>query len=325
MKKIVLLFLLTAGIFKSNAQFKIVGYIPNFSTAPMVEYVDSFDFSKVTHINVAFFNPDVNGNFPKDKGVGVDKIVRKAHEKNVKVLLSLAGGSDQSQYAGLLQNQNRTAFIDKIMDLVDEYKVDGIDVDIEGKNIDNNYEAFVTELSAKLKAKGKLITGAVSWWTRARITDACLKAYDFINIMCYGGNETLHASSEYAQRHINYWKEERGMPASKLILGTAFYGRYDLEDKKFVTIKFKDLVEKYPEAVTQDSIVRKEDAKVIRYNGINGTKARTTVALEQCGGIMIWQLLQDAPAPYSLLDAINQQVEATNGKGKNKYKLKSSK
>lgn len=325
MRRFFLLFFLAGTFLTSNAQFKIVGYIPNFSTAPMVAYVDNFDFSKVTHINVAFFNPDINGNFPKEKGIGVDKIVRKAHEKNVKVLLSLAGGSDQSQYAGLLQKENRTAFIAKIMDLVKEYNVDGIDVDIEGKNIDNNYEAFVTELSAQLKSKGKLITGAVAWWTRNRITDACLKAYDFINIMSYGGNETLHASAEYAQRHINYWKEERGMPAHKLVLGTAFYGRYDLEDKKFVTIKFNDLVEKYPEAVKQDTIVRKEDGKVIRFNGINGTKARTKVALEKCGGIMIWQLLQDAAAPNSLLDAINQQVEAVNGKGKNKYKLKSSK
>lgn len=301
------------------AQFKIVGYIANFSTPAMVEYVDKFDFSKVTHINVAFFNPDADGNFPAAKGVGVDQIVAKAHQKNVKVLLSLAGGSDQSQYADLLMPEKRTAFIAKIMDLVALYKVDGIDVDIEGKNIDKNYEGFVLELSAQLKAKNKLITGAVAWWTRSKITDACLKAYDFINIMSYGGNANLHASSAYAQQHINYWKEERGMPASKLVLGTAFYGRYDLEDKKFVAIKFKDLIEKYPEAIKQDSVVRAEDGRVIRFNGINGTKARTMVALEQCGGVMIWQLLQDAEGQYSLLNAINEQLgTSTSTKSKKK-------
>lgn len=313
MKKIfTLIALAIIGWFEAAAQFKVVGYIPNFSTSAMVEYVDKFDFSKVTHINVAFFNPDTDGNFPIEKGVGVDKIVAKAHQKNVKVLLSLAGGSDQSQYADLLTPEKRTAFIAKIMDLVTEYKVDGIDVDLEGKNIDKNYEGFVLELSAKLKAKNKLITGAVAWWTRSKITDACLKAYDFINMMSYGGNATLHASPAYAQQHINYWKEERGMPASKLVLGTAFYGRYDLEDKKFVAVKFKDLIEKYPEAAKQDSIVRTEDARVIRFNGIVGTKARTKVALEQCGGIMIWQLLQDAEGQYSLLNAINEQLRESN-------------
>lgn len=323
MKRFFLLLFLAGSFLTTNAQFKIVGYIPNFSTAAMVEYVNTFDFSKVTHVNVAFFNPDVKGNFPKAKGIGVDEIVRKAHAKNVKVLLSLAGGSDQSQYAGLLKSENRTAFIAKIMDLVEEYNADGIDVDIEGKNIDSNYEAFVTELSAQLKTKGKLITGAVAWWTRARITDACLAAYDFVNIMSYGGNSLLHASPAYAQRHINYWKNDRGVPAHKLIIGTAFYGRYDLEDKQFVTLKFKDLIEKYPQALKQDSIIRSEDNRVIRFNGIQGTRDRTKFALEQCGGIMIWQLLQDAAAPNSLLDIINQQVEAVNGKGKNKYKLKS--
>ena len=297
--------------FNATAQFKIVGYIPNFSTPAMVEFVDQFDFSKLTHVNVAFFNPDVNGIFPKEKGIGVDKIVAKAHEKNVKVLLSLAGGSDQSQYTTLLMPENRTAFIAKIMDLLALYKADGIDVDLEGKNIDKNYEAFVTELSAQLKAKGKLITGAVAWWTRSRITDACLKAYDFINIMSYGGNAQLHASPAYAKQHIDYWKEERGMPANKLVLGTAFYGRYDLEDKKFVTIKYKDLLEQYPGSALLDSLVRSEDGRVIKYNGVNGTKARTKVALAECGGIMIWQLMQDSNGANSLLKAINDQVKET--------------
>lgn len=313
MRELGLLCLLTmAYVLKAQSQFKVVGYLPNFSISAMNEYVDRTDFSKLTHINIAFLNPDVNGNFPEEKRIGIADIVAKARYKNVKVLLSLAGGSNQSQYANLLKNENRTAFIAKIIDLVNLYEADGIDVDLEGDNIDQNYEAFVTELSAQLKAQNKLITGAVSWWTRARITDACLAAYDFINIMAYGGSVATHASPAYAQQHIDYWKGIRNVPAQKLVLGTTFYARYDVDANNHVAIAYKDLIQQYSQAPTQDLIIRTEDGKEIRYNGINGTKARTLMAQQQCGGIMIWQLLQDTEGLYSLLKAIDEQIKGTS-------------
>lgn len=312
MNKLGILFLVLMTSVIAKSQFKVVGYLPNFSISAMNEYADKTDFSKLTHLNIAFLNPDIEGNFPVEKGIGINDIVAKAHYKNVKVLLSLAGGSDQSQYANLLKSENRTTFITKIMDLVALYQVDGIDVDIEGDNIDSNYEAFVTELSVQLKAQNKLITGAVSWWTRARITDACLTAYDFINIMAYGGSSATHASPAYAQQHIDYWKGNRGVPTNKLVLGTAFYGRYDLDDGNHVAIAYKDLIQLYPDAPTRDVIIRSEDGKEIRYNGINGTRARTIMAQQQCGGMMIWQLLQDTDGPYALLKAIDEQIHGVS-------------
>jgi hypothetical protein len=312
MKKLGLIFFFILTGLITRAQFKVVGYLPNFSISAINEYADKTDFGKLTHLNIAFFNPDTNGDFPLDKGVGLKDIVAKAHYKNVKVLLSLAGGSDQSQYTNLLRSENRAAFIGKIMNLVSLYQVDGIDVDLEGDNIDANYEAFVTELAAQLKSQNKLISGAVSWWTRARITDACLAAYDFINIMAYGGSAATHASPAYAQQHINYWKSDRGLSASKLVLGIAFYGRYDLDNGGSVAIAYKDLIHLYPDAPTKDVIVRSEDGKEIRYCGVNGTKNRTVMAQQQCGGIMIWQILQDADGDDALLKVIDEQVNGTS-------------
>jgi len=311
MRKILFLVLCFGFCIKVNAQFKVVAYLTN--NISLDQHVDAFDFSKVTHINIAFFNPDTVGNFPVSKGKGLDLIVAKAHKNQVKVLLSLAGGSDQAQYHKLLKPENINAFINKVVDLVDQYHVDGIDVDLEGKNVDENYEAFVTGLSARLKPKGKLLTGAVGWWTRAKISDASLKAYDFINIMAYGGTAKLHASFDYAKERLNYWKLDRGLPKEKLVLGTAFYARYDTA-KTFVAIKYKDLIAKYPGAELKDSIVRSEDGLVIHYNGIRKTRERTAFALKECSGIMIWQVLQDAPGPFSLLKAIDDEIHATKTK-----------
>ena len=285
-----------------------MAYLPNWSWT-LAKYVNAFDFEKVTHINIAFFNPDTAGNFPPEQGRGVDTIVAKAHRYNVKVLLSLAGGTDEKQYAKLLKPENRTAFINKIMETVKQYNADGIDVDIEGKNIDENYEAFVVELSKNLKSKGKLITAAVGWWTRAKFTDACLNAYDFINIMSYATNGPEHTSMDFVKKNLNYWKEERGVPAEKLVVGMAFYGRCDLNEEKFETFKYSELLTKYQGAAYQDSIVRSGDGLVIRYNGIPLTKLKTEFAFKQAGGIMIWQILQDTQDSFSLLNAINEQIK----------------
>ncbi|UKT66124.1 glycosyl hydrolase family 18 protein [Pedobacter mucosus] len=294
-----------------NAQFKVVVYLPN--TTPLDQQVNAFDFSKVTHINIAFFNPDTAGNFSPAKGKGLDLIVAKAHKNKVKVLLALAGGSDQAQYHRLLKPDNINPFIDKVIALVDQYKVDGIDVDLEGTNIDENYEAFVLGLSAKLKPKGKLLSGAVGWWTRGKISDASLAAYDFVNIMAYGASAKLHASFDYAKERLSYWKVERKLPKEKLVLGTAFYARYDTANT-FVTIKYKDLLVKYPGAELKDSLVRAEDGLVINYSGIRKTMERTAYALAECSGIMVWQILQDASGKASLLKAIDDEIRENKSK-----------
>ena len=310
-RRIFLILLLMGFGVITKGQFKVVAYLPNFSK-DLNKHIDAFDFSKITHLNIAFFNPDANGEFPAWQNAGVNEVVTKAHKNKVKVLLSLAGGSDQSQYAKLLMPENRTAFIARVMALLNQFKADGIDVDIEGKNIDANYEAFVLELSAQLKAKGKLITGAVAWGTRTKITDACLQAYDFINIMSYGRNIQSHASIEYARQHIDYWKGVRGLPASKIILGIAFYARYDTATS-FVTIKYEDLLTQYPGAEHKDYIKRMEDGLEISYNNAENTKNRTALALSECGGIMIWQVLQDAVGERSLLKAIDDKLHETKG------------
>jgi hypothetical protein len=49
------------------------------------------------------------------------------------------------------------------------------------------------------------------------------------------------------------------------------------------------------------------------YNGIPTIKQKTALAKEKASGIMIWQILGDAPGPKSLLGAIN---EVAYGRGR---------
>ncbi|MBV7529673.1 glycosyl hydrolase family 18 protein [Chitinophaga sp. sic0106] len=297
-------------LLSAPAGFKIIAYLPKYTTT-LADHINAFDFTKVTHINIAFFNPDVNGNFPASQGTGLDTIVSKAHANNVKVLLSLGGGSNQSQYANLLTSANRAAFINKVIALVSLYNVDGIDVDLEGDNIDTNYEAFVTGLSAQLKPNGKLLTAAVAWWTRSRITDSCLAAFDFINVMAYDMAGSEHSPYSYATQHLNYWTGDRGLAASKVVIGVPFYGYYPNGTAQG-EMKFSQIVSAYPGSEWKDT-TRRTDGNVVNYNGITTIQNKTALAAEKAGGIMFWQVLQDASGSLSLLQAITDKLSSNNG------------
>src|SRR5688500_11700485 len=138
--------------------FKIVGY---YSLRSALEGGKDAPLNRLTHVNLWFLNPDTLGNFTQDLS-GLDRFIEKAHRKNVKVLFSIGGGSKHPQYHKLLQDEHRERFISNLMAVALKSNVDGIDVDLEGSDIDDNYEKFVVELASALRAQGKIITAAVA-------------------------------------------------------------------------------------------------------------------------------------------------------------------
>lgn len=132
-----------ASTLLSNAQrndsFKIVGY---YSLNAAMSDVDKSILKQLTHVNLWFLNPDSAGNFTRDLS-GLTRFVSTAHSKNIKVLFSIGGGSKQPQYHWLLKDDMRPALIQNLVKEVIKYDLDGIDVDLEGSNIDEYYEKFV--------------------------------------------------------------------------------------------------------------------------------------------------------------------------------------
>src|SRR5205809_8118591 len=116
----------------------------------------NFPFSKLTHINLYFLNPDSSGKFTQDLSALVP-FIKAAHAENVKVLASIAGGGKHPYYAKLLKDNNRAMLINNLLTIVLQYNLDGIDVDIEGSDIDENYDNFAIELAGSLHEHKKLI------------------------------------------------------------------------------------------------------------------------------------------------------------------------
>jgi len=315
-KIIFIILVLLAPVTSLHAQFKVVGYIR--PKANLMDDLKQVDLKKITHLNIAFINPDTSGVF-KDMPY-LNEVVKRAHQYKVKVLLSCGGGSRQKYYGKLLADARRPALVKNFIDFVNKYKLDGIDVDLEGDDIDDNYERFVVELRNGL-GKKKLLTAALAFYTRKRITDEALKQLDFINAMAYDktghwrpNDPGQHAPMSYTLDHLNYWTKERGMAKEKVILGVPFYaygfGTLPQTDRTFKEMSWAAIVAKFPESIHQDEVVLPNNGGNIYYNGIPTIKEKTVLALNEAGGIMIWQLMHDTFDDKSLLKVIDDTVKA---------------
>lgn len=309
-KGVIMLMITLLSISFSQAQFRVIGYLPNWGN--FLTNANAIDYSKITHLNIAFINP-TNANGDLGPTNNLSTVVTLAHSNNVKVLASLGGASASSLYATLLANNiSRTAFIDKITQFTLNYDLDGIDVDLEGNSVDGNYEAFVTELKDSMVAHNKLTTAAVGTWYSNRITNNALAQFDFINIMAYdatgtwaGNNPGQHSSYDLAVDDLEFWGN-RGVSKEKMSLGVPFYGYSFIT--ALLSFSWKEVVASFPESIYNDEIYPSNGGGRY-YNGIITIQRKTKLALEEAGGIMIWELVFDTSDEYSLLSAIDAVIQ----------------
>ncbi|MFY0255342.1 glycosyl hydrolase family 18 protein [Chitinophaga sp. 30R24] len=289
----------------AQTPFRVVGYMPSWAGN-----VNQVQYSKLTHINYAFLLPTNTGGLQAiDNPSKLQSLVTTAHANNVKVLISVGGWNDgdDSGFEGLAANSTyRNNFVTNIVNFVNQYGLDGVDIDWEYPDAGasaNNYVTLMSQLSTAMHSRGKLLTGAIVGTGGASILNSAFALVDFYNLMAYDYNNFDHSTYSYATQSMSYWLG-RGLPASKTVLGVPFYGRPTWES-------FAQLVARgaNPYADVFDNV---------GYNGINTIKQKTNLAFDQGSGIMIWELSQDATGANSLLSAIHDVVVSrTSNPGSN--------
>ena len=279
------------------SQFKVVGYWPGWAGSPSTSKVP---YNKLTNVNYAFILPNNNGTLQAlDNPTALRALVSQAHAAGVKVSISIGGwndGNDQG-FENLARNAStRTTFVNAVIAFVNQYSLDGADIDWEypdnGASA-NNYVLLMTELSNQLHSRGKLLTAAVVGENGGSILSSVFPLVDYLTLMAYDENDYQHSTYSYAQRSLNYWRG-RGLPKDKAILGVPFYGRPSWES--------------YAQLLARGASPNADTYQGVGYNGIPTIKAKTNLAFDQGGGVMIWELSQDVTGANSLLNAINQVV-----------------
>lgn len=294
----------------------VIGYIPTWKD--MRETMDNTDLKLLTHINLSFLNPDSSGAFlikgepicSDGSASDIRYVVKKAHENDIKVLVSVAGGilpECSGDWKTLLQPANRATIINNLKAVVDNYNLDGIDIDIEGALLTSisdsgDYTAFIQELRNVLNPLGKLVTCATASYVGGMIPKTSIPFFDYINIMAYDNNwngSENHSTYEDAVRDMKMWLN-LGCPANKLVLGVPFYGYAETVGRGGAS--YKDIIAQNPDAAQIDAY------KNYKYNGIPTMEAKTEYAIKNGAGVMIWEITQDAPGDLSLLQAIGRKL-----------------
>jgi GH18 family chitinase len=284
--------------------FRVVGYLTEAAVPAVIQY------DKLTQLNFAFLIPNADGSFqPLGNSWKLGLIVELAHQHGVKVLISVGGWGWDDQFEALAADPAaRTLFVNGLVQLVDQYQLDGVDIDWEYPDAGasaGHFLSLMQELRQAFPALELLTAAVVALGKNAEgIPTASFSLMDYVNIMVYDGEGPNHASMQYAQDALDYWLNERGLPQDKAVLGVPFYAKPD-------GTPYSRIVASDPAAAVADSF--KYNGSLVNYNGIPTIQQKTRLALARASGIMIWSLEMDSNDKYSLLEAINRTILSSKG------------
>lgn len=285
----------------ASARVPVIGYFPSWAGQP-----STIEYDKLTHINYSFVLPTNSGGLTSVSAGRLHDLVKRAHEKGVKVGIAIGGWNDGNTSAFEAMSANtatRAAFVKTVSEFCDTYNLDGVDMDWEYPKASSamNYRYMMKELMDVLKPKGRYLSTAViaaGSGTGQHIHKEVFEYIDFLNIMSYDAGGAAHSTYALAVSSFDYWVKDRGCPVSKAILGVPFYGRSPYTD-------YKVILQQDPQAAFKDQV------GAIAYNGIATMKKKTELALQRGGGVMIWEITQDVTGPNSLLATIHNTIQTT--------------
>jgi spore germination protein YaaH len=242
----------------------------------------------------------------------VKKFVDAAHAAKVKVGAAFGGAptiNDPGVFGSLLNDGSRAGFVQKISDFLDANNLDGIDVDLEGNSVDGRYEAFAKALKDKLVPRGKFVTAAVARWfaEKGSVAPSAWSHFDFLNVMAYDlcnwstPNACDVASYGASKAEIEWWANDRKIPKAKLVLGVPFYAHRWGNGENGKAYLYSEILKMYGADAAKDEIYK--DGYTVFHNGRATIQNKARLA-KDFGGIMVWEVGQDATGNDSLFKAI---------------------
>ncbi|XP_026473968.1 chitinase-3-like protein 2 isoform X2 [Ctenocephalides felis] len=242
---------------------KLVCYynLPHINQSLQPQRLDPF---LCTHIIVGFLEINNNSIIIEERDIHVYETVVKLKQinKNLKVMLSVGGNREDSEFSAMIKNHaNRKEFIGSLKNILRKYKLDGVDLDWEFPGLNpgsdgmfNNRERqhfsqLLREIRMEYVREKRdyiLSTAVAAPRTIVDISYDVLelnKYVDFVNVMTYdfhfyskftpftGLNAPLYASSNdilywstlNINFTINYWLNS-GMQKEKIMVGLPTYG-----------------------------------------------------------------------------------------------------
>ena len=315
---------------KSDESKYVVGYLPNWRGA-LSEWTRTLDFSALTHVNLAFATVETgtdgfeihyraDGATSGDEP-GLAKFIEKAHSDNVKVCLAVAGGDPRSEAFGREILKAPKDLAKAVARYAQTHNLDCIDVDQEEQTptpaLDAKYGEFIRELRLQLNDMHMQLSAAVASWNPNKVLPV-IDQFDFLNVMAYDfynpsslGTPTQGSSIADAQQELDYWFS-KGAPKSKLVWGVPFYGfKWSGKGGKGEPVTYSSIIQDLGRVPTEDQF--ETQTSTITLNSSATIRRKAELANESYGGVMIWELGQDATDEQSILQGEQSLLQVVKG------------
>lgn len=290
---------------------RLVGYLFAPKGVNLADSIKTLDLSRITDLDLAFGDPpkcdgtctaqsDMAFSVKGQMDADLDAVIAAAHAAGVKVFLSIGGGGGDQLIIQFYNAGLSAPLVASLDRYIRVHHFDGVDVDIEDPaNMGQPYANFVSLLSLNMHAEGKLVTGAVAKYLQASMPGLALHQFDFINLMNYSSYADAVAA-------LQFYAQEENVPRDRIVLGVPFFASNAGDSKEE---DYNTILAAYPNAWKVNIVGggALDDGQGFYYVG-EDTMAQEAQLGKQYGGIMVWHLLGDAPAPHSLLKVIENNL-----------------
>jgi chitinase len=347
-------------------KYVVIGYVGGYMGLIDTSLVNA---SKLTHVNYAFVNIRNNRawltNLKTDSTNFRNLNKLKKRNPDLKILISIGGWAWSGNFSdAVLSDTSRKAFAASAVDIIRQYNLDGVDIDWEypaqvgagnkfrpedKENYTLMFRTIREELDGMEKQTGKklLLTTAVGGFKRFLDLTEMGKAQvylDYINLMTYDyfqdslgmsvHHTNLYASKMYhgedsADRTVAEYVAA-GVPAGKLVMGLAFYGRSSIvgeNTRNGLGVKTTGPAKGGGYTMLKDSLINKNGFRYFRdkdamapylYNSSTrqfisfddewSVKNKAEyVKKKNMGGVMFWEYSSDKKE--YLLNAVNKVLK----------------
>ena len=199
----------------------------------------------------------------KDDGA---EYIEWAHNNNYQVWAMFSNNSLKDTTSQILNDyEKRETMIENLMDLVEEYNLDGVNVDFENMNESDKdvYSRFLIELAPRLKKIGKTLSVDVTapdgseTWSLCFDRNTIANVADYIVFMAYDQYGTSSnkvgttAGYDWVEANVKKFLGQEDVDPEKIILGIPLYMRLWEEEEdgtaKPEVVNMKDMFDVLPE------------------------------------------------------------------------------
>ena len=279
----------------ATKQFRIAGYLPEYR----VDELDPSQVAGLTDLIVFSVVPRSDGSldakaWPKRK---LDKTKALASKAKARLLLAVGGWGRSAGFPGMAGNdQSRQRFVKDLSNFCQANGFKGVVYDWE-------FPRYAKEEASSgfLFRDTKRLFGPKGWTVECAVNPArplpqsWLAHLDAVQLMSYD-NGPRHSTYAQAVKDLEAMAKLRA-PANKLLLGLPFYGRQITNRNNALT--YAEIKRRFRPGNHQD------EAGGFYFNGPDTITKKVKLAKElELGGVMIWEVGQDATGKDSLLKKV---------------------